>query len=182
VSLRRLVEQQSDELPRRVPRQERARRPEQQHRVPCLPALFSRPGRPDAGIPAPKGTGSAAMKVQPSAPAPPAKSRRPNLRRRPGGAGRRCAERPARLFSVRRVEAHFGRKDAGAHASENPPAHRRGDATLSAEPPFDANRQSLKDSCPSRRQRLYKRPTSQVGEVQHGELQWNWPGIASFVI
>jgi hypothetical protein len=41
-SARRLVEQQSAELPRRVSQQQRAGQPEQQHRVPSVPAL-SRP-------------------------------------------------------------------------------------------------------------------------------------------
>jgi RNA-directed DNA polymerase len=40
-SARRFVEQQSAQLPRRVPQQERAGQPEQQYRVPCLPALSS---------------------------------------------------------------------------------------------------------------------------------------------
>jgi len=83
-SARRVVEQQSTELPRRVPQQERARQPEQQHRVPCLPALSADPTGTTPGIPALKGAGSEALKVQSPAPVPPANHRRPNVRRRAG--------------------------------------------------------------------------------------------------
>jgi len=69
-SARRVVEQQSTQLPRRVPQQQHARQPQQQHRLPVGPALSDRSGGDAPGTAALTGTAGVALEVQPSAPVP----------------------------------------------------------------------------------------------------------------